>query len=240
MNKEFINTLRQGFAEYNYNVSNEQIDKLVLFNNLVMETNKHTNLTAIENGAESAKKHFLDSVNPIAMELVKKASTVIDIGSGAGFPGIPLAILHPSINFTLVDTRKKRCEFMELAVDELKLQNVRVIWKRAEELGKDTNYREQYDIACARALAAMPTLLEYLVPFVKENGYTMLYKGGLAEEELNSAQNAIDTLGMDKFTISPYTIFGESSQYAMVCAEKIRPTPTKYPRKSGLPSKRPL
>jgi len=240
MNREFINTLKAGFTEYKYTVSDEQIDKLVLFNTLVMETNKHTNLTSIDDGAESAKKHFLDSINPVAMDLVKNAQRVIDIGSGAGFPGIPLAILNQVTQFTLVDTRKKRCEFMEFAINELRLDNVNVIWKRAEELGKDEKHREQYDIACARALATMPTLLEYLVPFVKLNGYTILYKGGLAEDELNSAQNAIDTLGMDKFTISPYAILGESSQYSIVHSTKIQPTPAKYPRKSGLPSKRPL
>lgn len=240
MKNNFVDTLKSGFVEFNYNVSNEQIGKLALFNDLVMQTNEHTNLTAITDEVESAKKHFLDSVNPVALDLVKNASNVIDIGSGAGFPGIPLAVLNPSVSFTLVDTRKKRCEFMDSTVESLNLDNVNVIWKRAEELGKDANYREQYDIACARALAAMPTLLEYLVPFVKVKGHTMLYKGGLASEELQNAKNSIETLGMGEFTIAPYCIFGESSQYAMVIGQKKRDTPAKYPRRSGMPSKRPL
>lgn len=240
MNNTFIDTLKSGFDEFGYSVSTEQNDKFSLFNDLVMQTNKHTNLTAITDAVESAKKHFLDSVNPVAMDLVKNVSSVIDIGSGAGFPGIPLAILNPSAKFTLVDTRNKRCEFMEMAVDSLKLNNVDVVWKRAEELGKDENYREKYDIACARALAAMPTLLEYLVPFVKIGGYTLLYKGGLAEQELTNAQNAAQILGMGEFSISPYSVFDEASQYAVVYGQKEQITPTKYPRKSGMPSKRPL
>lgn len=240
MNKEFIDILNKGFSEYKYTVSDEQINKLELFNDLVMQTNEHTNLTAITGSIESAKKHFLDSVNPIAMTLMKNSESVIDIGSGAGFPGIPLAVLNPDVLFTLVDTRKKRCDFMEYAVEHLKLNNITIVWKRAEDLGKDITYREQYDLACARALAAMPTLLEYLVPFVKLGGYTMLYKGSMAQDELNSAQNAIDTLGMGEFTIAPYSVYEESSKYAMVYGTKIKPTPVKYPRKSGMASKRPL
>jgi len=239
-NKEFLDTLTNGFTLYKYNITQDQIDKLVLFNTLVMETNEHTNLTSIKDGAESAKKHFLDSLNPPAMELVKKAKSVIDVGSGAGFPGIPLAIVNSNVKFTLIDTRKKRCEFMEHAKDQLKLYNVSVIWKRAEELGRDESYRDRFDIACARALAATPTLLEYLVPFVKVGGYTMLYKGKSLTDELNQAKSAINILGIDDFKISPYTIFDESSQFNMVYAEKIRPTPTKFPRKVGMPTKRPL
>ena len=239
-NQDFINTLISGFEYYGYNVSTEQIDKLALFNKLVMETNEHTNLTAIANGAESAKKHFLDSVNPAIMKLLKAAKNVIDVGSGAGFPGIPFAILNNDINFTLVDTRKKRCEFMEYAKSALNLNNVKIVWKRAEELGQDINYREKYDIACARALAAMPTLLEYLVPFVKIDGYVILYKGKSYQDEIDAAQNAIKTLGIENVQTLPYTIFDESSQFRIIYGKKLRPTPIKYPRKVGLPAKRPL
>jgi len=236
----FADTLKRGFEYYHYNISEDQINKLILFNDLVMDTNKHTNLTSIENGFESAKKHFLDSVNPVAMNIVKGADSVIDVGSGAGFPGIPLAVLNQNICFTLLDTRKKRCEFMEHAVSFLKLSNVKIIWKRAEELGKDTKYREKYDIACARALASMPTLLEYLVPLVKLNGYVMLYKGGQAKNETDSAKTAAQILGINNFIISPYTLFDESSDYAIVYSKKTKNTPDKYPRKSGIPLKRPL
>lgn len=238
--KDFIDTLSAGFAQYSYNVTPEQIEKLLLFNNMVMETNKHTNLTAIEDGAESAKKHFLDSLNPVAMDIIKSAKSVIDVGSGAGFPGIPLALMNETVHFTLVDTRKKRCYFMQEAADALNLKNVTVVWSRAEDMGKDQKYREFFDVACARALAAMPTLLEYLVPFVKVDGCTMLYKGGCANEEIAAAKNAIETLGMDNLEILPYTVLDETSQYSMVYGNKIRSTPLKYPRKAGMPTKRPL
>ncbi|MEX1376711.1 MAG: 16S rRNA (guanine(527)-N(7))-methyltransferase RsmG [Eubacteriales bacterium] len=238
--KQFIETLISGFAEYKYNVSKEQLDKFVTFNKMVMSTNKHTNLTAIEDGAESAKKHFLDSVNPAAMEIVKNADSVIDIGSGAGFPGIPLAILNPQVQFTLVDTRQKRCEFMNSAVEELNLENTKIIWNRAEELGKDTEYREKFEIACARALAATPTLLEYLSPFVKIGGKVMLYKSKYTEEELSSSESAANILNISDFNIIPYSILGDNSSYNIILGKKTNATPIKYPRKSGIPTKRPL
>ena len=239
-NNEFKDTLIKGFAEYNYNISGEQINKLVNFNQMVMDVNKHTNLTAIENGAESAKKHFLDSLNPAAISCISSAKKIIDVGSGAGFPGIPLSILKEQADFTLLDTRKKRCEFIESAVSELGLKNVTVLWGRAEELGKDKMHREQYDIACARALAAAPILLEYLSPFLKIGGHVLLYKGKEAENEIAQSQNAADILGIDKFAVIPYKITDDVSSYNMLYAEKIFPTPDKYPRKPGIALKRPL
>lgn len=240
MNKAFKETLQQGLDSYGYDITAEQIDKLILFNTMVMQTNKHTNLTAIEDGASSARRHFLDSINPIANGIISKAKKVIDVGSGAGFPGIPLAILHPTISFDLLDTRKKRCEFMQDAISELSIPNANVLWARAESIGQNILHREKYDVACARALAAMPTLLEYLLPLIKVNGYAMLYKGPTPKDEISQATEAISILGGDYFTSKTYTIFGESNNYSMVYGKKIKPTPTKYPRKSGLPTKRPI
>jgi len=239
-NAEFIDTLIKGFEYYKYSFSQDKIDKLALFNNLVMETNIHTNLTAIEDGESSAKRHFLDSLNPEALTLLKNANAVIDVGSGAGFPGIPLAVLHDDIRFTLLDTRKKRCEFMQEAVKQLNLNNVTVLWGRAEDYGKDESCREKFDAACARALAAVPVLLEYLSPFLRIGGSAMLYKGSSCEEEIHSAKNALYALGMDEIKISPYSVYGDTAEYYMLCSEKRKPTPDKYPRKAGIALKRPL
>ncbi|MBN2879268.1 MAG: 16S rRNA (guanine(527)-N(7))-methyltransferase RsmG [Clostridia bacterium] len=237
---EFIDTLIKGFEYYKYSIPQNKIDKLTLFNNLVMATNEHTNLTSIEDGASSAKRHFLDSLNPEALQIIKSANNVIDVGSGAGFPGIPLAVMHDEVRFTLLDTRKKRCEFMQEAVKQLNLKNVTVLWGRAEDYGKDTSYREKYDIACARALATVPVLLEYLSPFLSVGGAAMLYKGSSPEEEISSAKNALSALGMGEINTFLYSVYGDTSEYSMLCSVKINTTPDKYPRKAGIALKRPL
>lgn len=240
VSKDFLDTLSSGLDYYKYNISDNQMAKLILFNTLVMETNTHTNLTTIKDGADSAKKHFLDALNPIATDLISKAKKVIDVGSGAGFPGIPLAIMYPDVHFTLLDTLKKRCDFMQDSVVALELENVEIVWQRAETLGQTIGYREEFDVACARALASMPTLLEYLLPFIRVGGYAVFYKGKSPENEITQSANAMSLLGVDNFSIVPYTIFDETAHYCMVIGEKNRPTPAKYPRKAGLPTKRPL
>lgn len=238
--REFLTTLTEGLKAYNINASDEQIQKLCSFNDMVMSTNSHTNLTAIVTGKESAQKHFLDSLNPQAMKAVCETDNVIDVGSGAGFPGIPLSVMNPGVNFTLLDTRKKRCEFMESVKYKLKLENVTVIWGRAEELGKLPQYRNRYQISCARALAAMPVLLEYLAPFIKIGGYAMLYKGSSAVEDIASAKNAADVLGFGNFENLPYSLPKEDAKLHMVKWLKTNETPERYPRKPGIALKRPL
>ncbi len=168
------------------------------------------NLTAVTDDVESAKKHFLDSVNPPIMNMIASGDKVIDIGSGAGFPGIPLAIVRDDVHFTLLDTRQKRCEFLQSVVDELGLDNVNVIWDRAEVIGKFDEHREQYDIATARAVAAINVLSEYLLPFVKIDGHTAMYKLSHMEDELESGKAAIKVLGGEIDAVQSYTIIGES------------------------------
>ena len=238
--KEFTDILIKGFNFYNVETSGEQIKKMAEYNSMVMQANEHTNLTAIKDGKESAQKHFLDSANPQALKIISEAKNVIDIGSGAGFPGIVLAVMKPEVNFTLVDTRKKRCEFMESVKTHLGLSNVSIVWGRAEELGKMPLYREKFDAACARALAAMPVLLEYLAPFVKLGGCAMLYKGSIVDEEIAASETAASLLGFSSFTKLSYKLPEDGADLAVIKVVKYAETPSKYPRKPGIALKRPL
>lgn len=236
----FLRVINEGLEQWEISLSGQQIERLEEFNKLVYRTNEHMNLTSIEDGEPSAKRHFLDSLNPHVLSKINDGCNVIDVGSGAGFPGIPLAIAKPKAQLTLLDARKKRAIFMQEAIVELGLKNVEIICDRAETVARKQHYREQYDIACARAVATMPVLLEYLVPFVKMGGEVVLYKTATPEDEIFASCNAVKVLGIEELLVRTYTVFGENANYSIVSGRKIHQSPTKYPRKSGTPTKRPL
>ena len=197
------------------------------------------NLTAVDDDEGIAKRHFLDSLRPLALGWIDEGARLVDVGTGAGFPGLPLAIARDDLKVTLADSLNKRVEFLKGVVEALGIgDRVEVIWIRAEDLGRSAEHREQYDFACARAVAAMPTLSEYLLPMVRQGGHMLCWKGPSLPEELTAASRALDILGGGKRTIDRYSPGAQEMALARIF--KSRRTPPAYPRKSGKHSKQPL
>ncbi len=215
----------------------EKQEKFSAFSALLSEYNKRYNLTAIVEEKDVLFKHFLDSA--VGEFLFLQNARVLEVGSGAGFPSLVLKILRPDLQFTLIESISKKCEFLKVAVKELNLNGVEVLNARAEDLARDKNYRENYDAVCARAVAAMNTLSEYCLPFVKKGGVLIAYKG-CDEEEIKSAQNAVKILGGKIKKIYSYELPENYGQRSLICVEKIKNTPEKYPRGNGKERKQPL
>ncbi len=203
---------------------------------LLTEYNNRFNLTAITEEAEVYEKHFLDSV--AGEKLFPEHANVLEVGSGAGFPSIPLKILRNDLNFTLVESTGKKCEFLKVVIKELNLSGMTVLNERAEVLAKNAEYREKYDVCCARAVARLNTLSEYCLPFVKTNGLFLAYKAD-ADEEQREAISAIQRLGGRTAFRYRYALpnFGFRT---LICIEKIKPTPGRFPRGQGKERKDPL
>lgn len=216
-------------------LTDEIMDRLSIYGNLLLEWNEKMNLTAITEPAEVLFKHFYDCLLFLKHIKVKENARIIDVGTGAGFPGMVLKIARPDIDLTLLDGLNKRLVFLGEVLERLGL-TVETLHRRAEEAGRDTKYRERYDIACARAVAAMPALCEYCMPFVKKDGLFVAMKGQSAKEEAVSAANAIKILGGEKPTIICETLTG-NEQRAFIITKKISQTPSKYPRHGGKISK---
>lgn len=208
-------------------------DRFELYYERLVETNKVMNLTAITEEKEVVVKHFVDSL--AALPYVGRDSSIIDVGTGAGFPGVPLLIACPTLKVTLADSLQKRLNFLEGLLKELGLQ-ADIIHGRAEELGQNKLYREKFDFAVSRAVANLPVLLELTTPFVKVGGTAIAYKGR-AEEELASAKSAAYLLHVKLSTVD---ISSEIGERCLILGEKIAPTPKTYPRRPGTPGKKPL
>ena len=215
-------------AEFGLELDKTAIDRLNLYGNLLLEWNEKINLTAITEPEDVLYKHFYDSLLFFKAVKVEKNAKIIDVGTGAGFPGLVLKIARPDINLTLLDGLNKRLIFLADVLEKLNL-TAELVHSRAEEGGKNQKYREQFDFSCARAVANLPVLSEYCIPFVKKGGYFVALKGATAKEEAESAQNAYKILGCEKPTIICETLTG-NEQRAFVVAKKISQTPTKYPR----------
>ena len=236
-----VDILKELFSNYNIEISNEQIDKFNVYYNLLIKWNEKMNLTTITVYEDVIKKHFLDSV--LLLKAFSKdsfvAKNIIDVGTGAGFPGIPLAIMLPDSRFTLIDSLNKRIEFLKEVVEILKIENVTLIHGRAEELGIDPEYRDRYDICVSRAVAALPLLLEYCSPFIRKGGVLYMYKSMKVEEEIDCAENALSILNC---SISNNILLADDNDYMryILEIEKNDSTPDKYPRKPGKAKKKPL
>ena len=230
---KFENLLKNQLNEIN--LSKEQYEQFYEYMNLLIEWNEKVNLTAITEPKDIINKHFIDSLT--ILPYLKENNKIIDVGTGAGFPGLPVKIANPSLDITLLDSLNKRINFLEEVISILQLQNIKSVHGRAEEYAKDN--REIYDIAVSRAVAELPILLEYLLPFVKVGGKCICMKGPKAMEEIEKSKKALDVLGGKIEKVENIQINGEMDRNIIIIA-KIKTTPTKYPRKAGKPSKEPI
>lgn len=213
----------------------ENENKLNKFKELLILYNEKFNLTSIKNDEEIEVKHFLDSL--IGEKFFIKNKKVVEIGSGGGFPSIPLMIYRDDLNFTLVESTGKKCEFLKTVVDSLNLKG-KILNKRAEDLGKDSNYRESFDIVTARAVARLNTLLEYCLPLIKVGGIFIAYKGD-SEEEIKESKNALEILGGKIIKVEEFKLVNENKR-TIIVIEKVKETPIKYPRGNGKERSKPL
>ncbi len=225
--------------KFGITLDDKTIENLNLYGNLLLKWNEKINLTAITEPEEVLIKHFFDCILFFKNVNVPQNASIIDVGTGAGFPGLVLKIVRPDLKVTLLDSLNKRVVFLNDVIEKCSLSNIEAIHSRAEEGGKNPKYREKYDIACARAVAAMPTLLEYCTPFVKQNGLFVAMKGPSAAQEVESSANAITLLKMAKPQIICETLPNNDPR-TFVIFKKISQTPPKYPRNSGNISKQPL
>ena len=246
MTKETIQKIGRIAKDREVILDADAIDKFARYLELLQEWNERMNLTAITSEDDVITRHFLDSLAPLfaikdrRTPLYDKGASLIDIGTGAGFPGIPLAIVLPELKITLADSLHKRIGFLETVKSELQLDAVTIVEGRAEELARSDSLRECFDIAVARAVAELSTLSEYALPFVRVGGTFMAYKGSKAPEEAANAESALALLGGSASELIPYTLSDCDDALYLVCVKKKAATPEKYPRRTGIPSKRPL
>ena len=231
---KFINDLKAIGIE----LSDEQLEQFLTYYEMLIEKNKVMNLTAITDFDEVLEKHFEDSLSLIQAVDLEKSQAVIDLGTGAGFPGIPLKIAFPNLQITLADSLNKRILFLDDVICELGLTGIDTVHGRAEDLAKISNYREKFDLCVSRAVANLSTLSEYCLPFVKIGGKFISYKAGECDEEVAASKSSIFLLGGKISDIKKFEL-GESGR-AFVIIDKVSGTPKKYPRKAGTPSKDPL
>lgn len=219
-------------------LNEEQCEKFYNYMNELIQENKKINLTAITEPLDIILKHFIDSIT--INKYIPENLSVIDIGTGAGFPGIPEKIIRSDLEITLADSLNKRLIFLDKVIEENGLTNIKTLHGRAEDIGKNKNYREKYDIAVSRAVAQLSVLLEYMLPLVKVGGKCICMKGSNAEEEINSAKKALNELGGKIGRVEEFLLPDSDIKRTIIIIEKTKSTDNKYPRKAGTPSKNPI
>lgn len=235
-----IDTLIKGLSKLNFEINQDKLEKFKMYKSLLKEWNDKINITAIKEDEEIDIKHFLDSLTVFKTGKITKGKRIIDIGTGGGFPGVPIKIMEEDTEVVLLDSLNKRLIFLEEVIKELNLKNIRTIHERAENLGKKEDYRETFDIAVSRAVASLNLLAEYCLPFVKVGGYFIAMKGSQPNEEIKEAEKAIKILGgklEDKIDVN---IPQSDIVHSLLLIKKTSQTPTKYPRHSGKIKKNPL
>ena len=215
-------------------------EKLGIYLQLLQEWNSRMDLTAVCGEEEMLDRHFVDSLTILRTEMIRHDTSLIDIGTGAGFPGMVLAMARPDLKVTLMDAQQKRLSFLEAVREAAGTENVRMIHGRAEDGARDSGYREKYDYAAARALAPLNVLCEYLLPYVRIGGYALCWKGPALQDELASGCRAAKTLGGQTEPPVFCNIFGREWDHRILPIRKIRGTPSAYPRKAGIPKSKPL
>ena len=228
------------FEKAGFLFSDLQKNQFYTFYEMLIEKNKVMNLTGITEFEEVVEKHFLDSLSLFQIQDLSKDLYILDIGTGAGFPGIPLKIAFPSLQITLIDSLQKRVRFLGEVITELGLSSITAVHGRAEECARNPLYREQFDLCVSRAVANLSTLSEYCLPYVKIGGSFISYKSEKISEEMQTAQHAIKLLGGDICDQKEFLLPNSDIYRYLFHVKKVRSTPKKYPRKAGLPSKEPL
>lgn len=239
MNKN-VDKFCSGLNDLGISYSDESIDKFLKYYDILIEKNKIMNLTRITDFEEVVEKHFLDSLSLVKVIDMDDIDNMIDIGTGAGFPGIPVKIMFPSIKVTLLDSLKKRIEFLKETAKLLDIENINFIHGRAEDFGRSELYREKYDLCVSRAVSNLSSLSEYCLPFVKVGGMFISYKSGESDDEINSAGNAIKKLSGEIQKVEKFNLPGCDISRSFVCIKKVKKISDFYPRKAGIPSKKPL
>ncbi len=216
------------------------LNQFLDYYNTLVEWNTFMNLTAITDLDQVVEKHFVDSIVLGQYLDLNKMETMIDIGTGAGFPGLPLKIMYPHLHLVLVDSLNKRIEFLKEMIAKLQLENVKAVHGRAEELARDENYRAQFDLSVSRAVARLSSLTEYCMPFVKVGGIFAAYKSSEIEQEVEESKKAIQLLGGELAEIKIFPLSDTEYKRSLVMINKRKQTPKKFPRKSGIPTKQPI
>ena len=235
--KEYLKT---GFDSMGVETDEKAIDRFLDFKEILLEWNEKINLTTITEKEEIFIKHYFDSAACLRDGYIKTGMKVIDVGTGAGFPGVPLKILREDIDLTLLDSLNKRISYLDDVLSRLNIKNVELVHARAEEGGANVKYREKFDIVLSRAVAAMNVLVEYCLPYVAVGGFFLCQKGPNCEEELKDAEKAIALLGGEIKEVKLYKLPYRDITHSIIIIQKIKSTPTKYPRKPGKPSSDPI
>lgn len=238
--KYHLETFQNGLEELQIKLSEEQMDQFLIFYEMLVEKNKVMNLTAITEFDEVVVKHFLDSLSLCKIVDLTEEKEILDLGTGAGFPGIPLKIAFPDLKITLLDSLQKRILFLNETIHSLSLDHIQAIHGRAEEIARNISHREYYDLCISRAVANITTLSEYCLPFVKVGGRFISYKSSEIEEELQAGKRGIFLLGGEVTEVYHFTLPESDLKRSFVMIDKRKRTPKAYPRKAGTPSKSPL
>lgn len=237
---KYYDMLENASLNEGLNFNEDMYNKFIKYKELIQEWNEKINLTAITEDEEVIKKHFIDSLKVYKINELKNCKNIIDIGTGAGFPGIPMKIVNPNCNVVLLDSLNKRINFLNEVISNLNLENIRTIHGRAEDFAQDNEYRERFDGVVSRAVANLTVLSEFCIPYLKVGGYFVALKGPAIDEELDEAKKAIGVLGAKIIRIEDVEIEGSDLKHNLVVIKKIKQTPKKYPRKAGMVTKNPL
>ena len=237
---KYFELMKNACDSVGMNFDEDKYNKFITYKNLLQEWNEKINLTAITEDEEVIKKHFIDCIKAFSENQFKEAKTLIDVGTGAGFPGLPIAIMREDLNITLLDSLNKRVNFLNIIKNSLYLTNVTTIHSRAEDGTRKKEPREKFDIATSRAVANMAVLSEFCLPYVKVGGYFIALKGPAITDELNDAKNAIGTLGGKLIEVIEVSVEGTDLKHNLVVIKKVKETPKTYPRKAGSITKKPI
>lgn len=232
--------LKESIEVFPVKLTDSMVRQFLDYYEILIEWNQVMNLTAIVDYQEVVKKHFVDSISLVNVMDLNHGQKVIDIGTGAGFPGIPLKILFPELEVTLLDSLNKRIRFLNEVIDRLNLSGIETIHGRAEDYARRKEYREQFDLCVSRAVANLSTLSEYCIPYVKRGGFFISYKSGDIDGELKASEKAVNILGGKLEDVLKFSLPGTDINRSFVKIKKIEMTKKKYPRKAGLPGKEPL
>lgn len=240
MDKYDLGALKKGLDQLNIALNDSQINQFMEYYEILVEWNSFMNLTAITEFDEVITKHFLDSLAIVKTVDIQNLNSIIDIGTGAGFPGIPLKIAFPHLEVTLLDSLNKRIKFLNEVINRLNVEGINAIHGRAEDYAKQPQYREKFDLCVSRAVANLSSLSEYCLPYVKVGGYFIPYKSGKVEEEVKEAEKAVHVMGGKLKDTLYFQLSDTDMERSFVIIDKKKNTPKQYPRKAGLPTKEPI